>query len=650
MIFNEYPTSSPLPLLSDEDKLAAEQIQGIVRQAASCAAREEWVAARDALILAVKIAPNCPQVLGDLGIVQYRLKDYASALLNFQAAIRQDPGNVEFYTHMAQVQLRLELVDDAKRLLRHALTLNPDHVGAHQMLGDLDFAGGRVADAAKHYCAALAGAPSSVDILINLGRCYKELKDLASARRCFNRVISMEPSNTTAAGALQALSTNQTSASANPQEALSKNQLKSDPRGQYRPSTESFQHSNKKNTVIVLSTVGENDAINVIMTAIAGHCRRIGYLVEYFDMSKHNSEDSARFMATLSSGRTKFCLTYLGVGQDLEVGNAGGITRNLWEHFEVPLVKIHGDSPAHYFERHKDKPGNAINVYFCEEFIDLHEEIFGHGQCISILSDPCLIYDFSEEEIDFSARRKGTLYFLKNGADPAKLQAVWREKMPREIGRQLLSLASEVLSASLKPGKLRLQDTIKSYLASQRIDIRDDGRLLCFYIAQMDDYVRRVKANMVVQALLKCPVVIQGANWGHLDMSRAVAKVMPAQNAETNALIYRSQLGVIDMSPNMDVGCHDRMVRAAGTYSFALTNRCSWLENLFPELNDVGYSFDQEYIRGAVNDALRQPERCIELGREYGRRFRIRYRTEDFVAKLATVAEMTRLRHSLPKA
>ncbi|NTW85120.1 MAG: hypothetical protein HGB30_03040 [Holophagaceae bacterium] len=406
---------------------------------------------------------------------------------------------------------------------------------------------------------------------------------------------------------------------------------------------------NTRNTVAVLTGRGENDAITGLMTSLAHLCELSDLKVEIFNVSDFNPKESQRFFNTISSGHVLFGLTYLGIGQSLEVATRKGGNQNAWEFFNIPLLKLQGDIPAYFLERHGDLPRTSVNLYGCEEFLAFHQSVLPKSTSVSMLIHPWLISDTPEAEIDFSLREKGTLHFIKNGGNPADLETLWRERLAPEVANQLLELSREVRATGLKVGKLDLHGLVHSYLASQRIDIRANAPLLCFFAAQMDDYLRRTKSTLLAQALLACPVVIQGNRWDHLDTAGAVATLLPAQTFQATEAIYQTQLGVIDMSPNLDTSCHDRMMRSAGSYSFALTNQSSWLEGLLPELNDAAFCFHPDQIQSAVQAALKDPAACVELGRTYGRAFRAAYPSDRFVARLTTVAELTRLRHASPK-
>lgn len=197
-------TSAPSKSLPDTAAL----LDSILRSADAHYAREDWVAARDSLSLAVQLAPDQGQIHAALGSLQYRLQDHPAAVAAFAAAISLCPDNPDLHTQMAMVHLQLKQVDEAKAALQQSLKLRLNNPTARQMLGDLDFAAKRYADAAQQYCALLGSNPDGVNILLHLGKCLYELRDLASARWCFERVIALEPSNEIASEALQILAAN----------------------------------------------------------------------------------------------------------------------------------------------------------------------------------------------------------------------------------------------------------------------------------------------------------------------------------------------------------------------------------------------------------------------------------------------------------
>jgi tetratricopeptide (TPR) repeat protein len=183
-------------------------LDSILRSADAHYAREDWMAARDSLSLAVQLAPDQGQIHAALGSLQYRLQDYPAACASFKTATSKSPENADLHTQLAMVHLQLKQVDEAQAALQQSLKLRPNNPTARQMLGDLDFEATRYADAAQQYCAALGSNPDGLSLLLPLGKCLYELRDLASARWCFERVIALEPLNVIASEALQILAAN----------------------------------------------------------------------------------------------------------------------------------------------------------------------------------------------------------------------------------------------------------------------------------------------------------------------------------------------------------------------------------------------------------------------------------------------------------
>jgi predicted Zn-dependent protease len=176
-------------------------------------AREDWLAARDFLSLAVQMDPDYPRLLGALGSLQWQLQEYPAACATFSAAVRQSPDDPDLQIQLAMAHLQLKQVEEATAALQGALKLRPNHPIARQMLGDLDFAAKRYADAAQQYCALLEGNPGAINLLLHLGKCLYELHDLTSARWCFARVMSLESTNAIASEGLQILAASASSTS-----------------------------------------------------------------------------------------------------------------------------------------------------------------------------------------------------------------------------------------------------------------------------------------------------------------------------------------------------------------------------------------------------------------------------------------------------
>jgi hypothetical protein len=404
-----------------------------------------------------------------------------------------------------------------------------------------------------------------------------------------------------------------------------------------------------RNTVVFISGYGTSDALNGLMRPLAALVKSRGFRIDYFEAGVSTPDDVARLGAALSGGDVRFAVTYLGLAQDVQMRDDKGELHNAWEAFEVPLIKLHGDIAAYFPERHGDVPSTAINLYLNAEFAEFHRWSQPQSKCLTAVGDPYLLSDLPLREADFKARRRGKLVFVKNGGDPDELIRLWWDKLPEAAADQLVELAGEASRIGLRPGPFPLHEFVLRYLAAHGIDERGTRTLIRLYVAQLDDYLRRLKSTMIATALLPFPVVIQGARWDHVDFSGARAQLVPPQDFTATEAVFQNELGVIDMSPNVDSSGHDRAWRAAGTYAFLLTNKSTWLEALSPQLNARAFEFQPESIGAGVEYALAHPAECVELGEQFGKAFRKRYPAHAGVDKLLMLADLTRLQHAAQK-
>jgi hypothetical protein len=393
--------------------------------------------------------------------------------------------------------------------------------------------------------------------------------------------------------------------------------------------------------VLVLSSAGANDAMRGQMTAYGDALIASGLSV----IQVAAEPDELRYAAEQAiAGRVAFAVTWLGVGQDLTV-NVGPErqTQNLWEALEVPLVKIHGDLPAYFSDFHGDVPRNAVNLYVNSEFVHFRHRWLPDARTLAGILPALPLMPVQRSELNISARQQGKLVFLKNGNSPTALEALWREKLPNSVGKLVAAMAHEIAPVGLKPGLLHIGDFVAEFLGASGIDANPARNLVRFFSAQLDDYLRRLKSQMIAESLMDLPILVQGSLWEHVDFSGRRAQLVPGQGYEASQKIYSDQLGIIDMSPNVDTAPHERVQRAAGAYAGVLTNRQTWLSEKLPGFEDLMFEFTPESIKARASDAIARPKDFVEIGVEFGDRFRAIFTAAEFAGRIVEVAELSAL-------
>ena len=396
----------------------------------------------------------------------------------------------------------------------------------------------------------------------------------------------------------------------------------------------------QEKVVLVLPGGGANNAIQGMMTEFGTVLSAHGLNIVHITFEPPELQYAIDLMAR---GDVSFALTWLGIGQDISVSDEDGRQLSAWDALRVPLVKIHADHPAYFSDRHRDTPRNSVNLYMAAEFMEFRRRWLPDARALTGLVPPWPIAPLPRAAVDLNKRRHGKLVFLKNGNSPRDLRHLWHERLTPAVAGLIDAMAEEILAIGLRPGKLLIGDFVASFIAGRGIEPESAVPLLPFFAAQLDDYLRRVKSEMIAKAILDFPVIVQGGLWDHVDFTGRRARLVPGEDFVASRRVFAEELGVIDMSPNMDSEPHDRMQRAAGSYSLVLSNKQTWIAEEFPGFEEITFEFDPESIKARIADVLARPDRYLELGVSFGERFREVHPMEAFVRRVVELADLAAL-------
>jgi len=394
-------------------------------------------------------------------------------------------------------------------------------------------------------------------------------------------------------------------------------------------------------TVLLLSGTSQGDALGGIARSFKTLFNAAGY--DFIEIHFGRSANPvAELNAAIQGGNIEFAFSFMSMASDLTFKDSAGTLGNLWERQRIPFISIYGDSPAYYFDRHVVPGPNFAGVYAFPEHTALRHRLPKLNGPVTGAA-PILLDLISRDALDFSRKSAGKLLFLKNGNDPEALRQVWRERLQPGSLNALQDMVA-VLTADLASPRLnQIDDIVLEYCAARDIDIERQVKLRLFFIAQLDDYTRRLKSTLVAQSLLDLPIEVRGTGWGHVDFSgRRATLVESCDYAESRQLI-REALGVLDMSPNTSGGPHDRVSRAFGSYTLCVTNEQDFLARDVPAQNAASFKFQAESIQAVVEAVLAQPARHVELGAEIAAAYREKNPPEAGIADLIRIAELVRL-------
>jgi hypothetical protein len=316
-----------------------------------------------------------------------------------------------------------------------------------------------------------------------------------------------------------------------------------------------------------------------------------------------------------------FAASYFGSGQEIAMSQSGK-SGNLWDMAGIPFVRFFGDIPAYFPDRHMEQFANSINAYSDIDHVAFYRRWF-RSPCLSVVHPRILQDPAPVDQVAWKAKLNGKIIFPKNGNPPLQLITYWREQLPPPICHALESIAEECIGKDLLNHAPHFDDRVLAHFSSLGIDASAKPELVCFLVAQLDDYLRRIKSTMIAEALLNLPVIIRGRNWEHVSFEGKAATYDPESgSAETVALIDHSP-AVIDMSPNTVHSPHDRICRAVGRNTAFLTNSQEYFDSTLGALAPkCTFSFELEAIQSMVEHFVLHPKDAIDLGVEQSKLLR----------------------------
>lgn len=359
----------------------------------------------------------------------------------------------------------------------------------------------------------------------------------------------------------------------------------------------------------------------------------------YFDLNSSGWYDE---LVAVLSEPVWFAASAFGVGQDIATIKDGK-TVNLWESAGVPFVRFFGDTPAYFPDKHVARFPNSINAYWDCAHANFYRRWF-REPALSVLWSPIVIDKIPLEKVDEASKLKGKIIFPKNGNSPSKLIDYWCMVLPSQLAKALQVVAEELIGRDWINREPCFDDRLIRYFFTLGLDIAAEPAVLCFLVAQLDDYVRRVKSTMIAEALLDLPIIVRGRFWDHVDFRGKRATYDPNSDvASTLPMIDRAP-AVIDMSPNTQHSPHNRIWQAVGRGTAFLTNRLQYFDGLLPSADRCTFAFEPEAIHNLVENYVLHPKEAVDLGLEQARVLRPAFDESRYVDVLLTAVQTKAMR------
>jgi tetratricopeptide (TPR) repeat protein len=151
---------------------------------------------KDALVQyqsALKINPGYLDAQVNLGALLLKIGRVDDAIAVLQHTLQFAPGYAPAHHHLGNALLRKGRVDDAIAEYQKALQTRPDYAEAHNNLGNALLQKGRTDEAISHYQQALDAAPDYAEACYNLGNALQQKGQLDQAIAYFQKAVQIKP-------------------------------------------------------------------------------------------------------------------------------------------------------------------------------------------------------------------------------------------------------------------------------------------------------------------------------------------------------------------------------------------------------------------------------------------------------------------------
>jgi hypothetical protein len=392
--------------------------------------------------------------------------------------------------------------------------------------------------------------------------------------------------------------------------------------------------------VVFLSGRAMNDALAAAGRAHRRLFEQLGH--EYIEINFAQSGADDLLNRAIRGQAIELVYSAVGMGADIRGTTADGRDVNLWEASRIPFISLSGDSPAYFFDRHVMPTAWHAGLYVYPEHLNLRRRLKPTTGIYGAI--PPFPMDMTDKrDIDFRKKESGKLLFLKNGNDPEKLVQTWRVAMPPASFIALTELAGELALGVATEKGCDIDALVTAYFHARGWEIADLLNLRLFFVAQLDDYLRRIKSTMIAEVLAEFPVEIHGFNWEHFDFEGKQATFVPGGDYTQSRDRIIASLGLVDMSPNTELAPHDRPMRAFGLCTLCLTNQQRFFSDHFENSEAFSYRFEKDHLRQKIADTLAHPKRSVELGLAVAEQFRRDHRPGDFAQYMIDTASHIRL-------
>jgi len=183
-------------------RIAPQSAIGYVKLGQLRSEQKRWNEAETFFREGLRQEPNSIEAIQGLVSLDLRRNKPADALRLLQAQIDRSPTQAGLYLLQGEVLLQNRQLDEAEKVLTHAVEIDQHDVNALSLLAQVEIALGKTDQAISNYKRGLELAPNNPQLYVALGSVYEKQGNWQAAQTVYQKALAIEPDNPLAANNL----------------------------------------------------------------------------------------------------------------------------------------------------------------------------------------------------------------------------------------------------------------------------------------------------------------------------------------------------------------------------------------------------------------------------------------------------------------